>query len=286
MARKNVHADDDREPFWGQETCKVEADSVFVLMPYKPKSLFDRVYGTIRVVCSGLGLESWRADRDIQTGKIMESIWKRIDTSKIIVADLTGKNPNVMYELGLAHGIRNDVILITQDDPGTLPFDIKGVRVSQYESSDSGLRDLAKTIEVQLLPFCIVRSVAWRIQGTKPLEYLERETDNPRKNCYWWVVADSAKVARICLYQDADITKVKFYIQLSKEAPCVLRELRGSIVDVVKDRSKPSTVRIMHPSTGRKIVFETRISEGLSERLANVIIDVAKVIKECCLPVA
>lgn len=57
------------------------------------------------------GLVPVRADDDIfATGKIMDQVWRGIRQAKVLVAELTSKNPNVFYELGLAHALEKPVI--------------------------------------------------------------------------------------------------------------------------------------------------------------------------------
>lgn len=62
---------------------------------------------------------------------ILQDIVEGIYEAKVIIADLTGLNANVFYELGLAHAMNKKVIIITQDI-GELPFDIKSYRANEY----------------------------------------------------------------------------------------------------------------------------------------------------------
>ena len=62
---------------------------------------------------------------------IIQDIVEGIYQAEVIIADLTGLNPNVFYELGLAHAMDKKVIIITQDI-GELPFDIKSYRANAY----------------------------------------------------------------------------------------------------------------------------------------------------------
>jgi nucleoside 2-deoxyribosyltransferase len=75
----------------------------------------------------------------------MRDIWKQINQAKVVIADLTFKNPNVFYELGLAHAIGKPVVLIAQtiDD---IPFDLRSVRIVIYTDSPKGYDDLADQI--------------------------------------------------------------------------------------------------------------------------------------------
>jgi len=72
-----------------------------------------------------------RADDIKSQNNIIGDIVKGIITSDLIIADLTGANPNVYYELGIAHALNKKVILITQEI-GDLPFDLRSYRVIGY----------------------------------------------------------------------------------------------------------------------------------------------------------
>jgi nucleoside 2-deoxyribosyltransferase len=82
------------------------------------------------------GLNPMRADQDIfGTGKIIDQIWSGINAARVLVAELTTRNPNVFYELGLAHALEKPVVLVSsnQDD---IPFDLKHIRVIYYDMTD------------------------------------------------------------------------------------------------------------------------------------------------------
>ena len=96
---------------------------VFVLMPFDKK--FDDVYELgIKTACNNVNAYAERVDEQIYKESILERIYNQIDKADIIVADLTGRNPNVFYETGYAHALGKQVILLTQkaDD---IPFDLK-----------------------------------------------------------------------------------------------------------------------------------------------------------------
>ena len=65
----------------------------------------------------------------------MDQIWTGINTAKVLVAELTKRNPNVFYELGLAHALRKPVVLVA-GDKDDVPFDLQHIRVIYYEMSD------------------------------------------------------------------------------------------------------------------------------------------------------
>jgi len=77
-----------------------------------------------------------RADNDIfGTGKIIDQIWDGIIKAKVLIAELTTRNPNVYYELGLAHALRKPVVLISSNEED-VPFDLQHIRVIYYDVHD------------------------------------------------------------------------------------------------------------------------------------------------------
>ena len=106
-------------------------DTCFVMMPFG--GWFDRYYQEIYVpAIKEAGLEPVRADELFSTGSVVEQIWEQITKARVLVADLTDKNPNVFYELGLAHAAFKPVIFTSAriDD---VPFDLRHLRVIVYE---------------------------------------------------------------------------------------------------------------------------------------------------------
>ena len=92
---------------------KIEAtDTCFVVMPFSGMigSYYQHIY---EPAIRKAGLRAIRADTDIfGTGKIMDQIWAGINAAKVLVAELTTRNPNVFYELGLAHALQKPVVLV------------------------------------------------------------------------------------------------------------------------------------------------------------------------------
>jgi hypothetical protein len=82
------------------------------------------------------GLSPVRADNEIfATGKIMDQIWRGIRSATVLVAELTSKNPNVFYELGLAHALEKPVVLVSSNEED-VPFDLRHIRVILYDRED------------------------------------------------------------------------------------------------------------------------------------------------------
>jgi len=111
------------------------SDTCFMMMPFAPP--VGDYYSTIyEPAIRKAGMRSVRADDDMfGTGKIMDQIWQGINGARVLVAELTGRNPNVFYELGLAHALQKPVVLVaaTEED---VPFDIRHIRVIYYNMQD------------------------------------------------------------------------------------------------------------------------------------------------------
>lgn len=118
---------------------EVDPNLCFVLMPFS--SDLSPVHMEIRkVVEEYAGLRCLRADELAHATKITDDIWTNIQQARFAIADLTGSNPNVFYEVGLCHAIRKPVILLIEEG-SKIPFDLSGIRYLKYSRSDlSGLR--------------------------------------------------------------------------------------------------------------------------------------------------
>ncbi|HEY2361890.1 MAG TPA: Hsp70 family protein [Candidatus Angelobacter sp.] len=133
---------------FGGGSFTLEPQLCFVLMPFDAK--FQAVYEDhIRPTIERAGLRCERADEIRGVKQITADIWERINRCRFLVAELTDQNANVFYELGLAHALGKDVILITQS-MSFVPFDIKTLRCIVYDTTARGAKklenDLAATI--------------------------------------------------------------------------------------------------------------------------------------------
>jgi hypothetical protein len=130
------------EPIFGsispRETSKSSAD-VHVLMPFS--DVDDDVFAAIHSTVSECGLLARRSDAEYGERGVVDKIWRQICGAKMIVADLTGQNPNVFYELGLAHVVGVPTILISQYAKD-VPIDIRHLDIIGYHPSPQGLRQL------------------------------------------------------------------------------------------------------------------------------------------------
>lgn len=137
---RHLDKESTRSSVFQSQIAQVDIKLCFVLMPFgEPWS--NRVYADlIRKVVESLGLQCLRADN--LTGRIViEDIWTKINQSAFLIADVTGRNPNVMYEIGIAHAIGKPTILITQEI-SKIPFDFNHLRHHAYQDNIDGFREM------------------------------------------------------------------------------------------------------------------------------------------------
>src|SRR5208282_4904856 len=124
-------------------------DTCFVMMPFG--EWYDVYYKEIYVpAIKEAGYEPVRADELFSSGSVVEQIWEQIDKAKVLLADLTGKNPNVFYELGLAHANRKPVIF-TSGVLDDVPFDLRHLRVIIYEVREPNWNQKLKSLTTAYL---------------------------------------------------------------------------------------------------------------------------------------
>jgi nucleoside 2-deoxyribosyltransferase len=107
----------------------------FVLMPFD--SAFNDIYKIgIKAVVSQFGdMIAERVDEQMYREGILERIYRQIELADIVIADMTGQNPNVFYEVGYAHAKSKLCILLTSD-AADIPFDSSAAYRLQFLDHD------------------------------------------------------------------------------------------------------------------------------------------------------
>ena len=121
----------------------MRVNEAFVLMPFT-LGWSNRVWQRIKEISHEQNFGCKRAD-DIYGHNILEDIWTAINESAVIIADVTGRNPNVMYEVGIAHTLGKSVILLTQE-VNDIPFDFRGYRHIDYTDDVDGFAKLTREL--------------------------------------------------------------------------------------------------------------------------------------------
>lgn len=91
-------------------------------------------------------IECHRADKISRPGEIITHIIENLIDSEIVIADLTERNPNVFYELGVRHAVNNNTILIA-DDLNDIPFDLRPLRTIIYRYEPESMLALRNSLE-------------------------------------------------------------------------------------------------------------------------------------------
>lgn len=124
---------------------KIQSDSCFVVMPFSED--LNNTYMVIESVATSMKIKCTRADKISTTSEpILNKICTQISQAYFIIVDITNLNPNVFYELGIAHVLRDaNKVLIIKEEHTTCPSDIQ--HLHYYAYSKSNLKGLKDTIE-------------------------------------------------------------------------------------------------------------------------------------------
>jgi hypothetical protein len=95
-----------------------------------------------------IGHDCLRTDHSQFVGDVTQQIEKLIRQSVGVIADLTGSNPNVMYEVGFARARSLDIVSISSTDPTSLAFDVRGWNILRYTAG--GTHRLRQDLEPRL----------------------------------------------------------------------------------------------------------------------------------------
>ena len=104
----------------------------------------------ISPVCESCGFEAVRVDQINDSDSITQTIIDKLLSSELVIADISGHNPNVFYELGIRHAIRSGTILIREKVNFSIPFDISHLRHIEYTQEPSGMDKLANELKRRL----------------------------------------------------------------------------------------------------------------------------------------
>lgn len=125
----------------------IEPSLVSAMMPFHPS--FDAVYASLQRTAEAAGLRCRRADDIWENPSVIQDVVSLIDRSSIVICDCTGRNPNVFYEIGIAHTLGREVILITQAE-ADIPFDLRHLRFVPYLNNGEGLNALSTRLQPRL----------------------------------------------------------------------------------------------------------------------------------------
>lgn len=113
----------------------IDHNLISVMMPFSAE--LSPVYEAIKQASGNSGFECKRADDIWDHSTVIQDVFSLIFKSFIVVCDFTGKNPNVFYEVGIAHTLGKHVVPITQS-ANDIPFDLKHHRYLTYLNNGEG----------------------------------------------------------------------------------------------------------------------------------------------------
>jgi hypothetical protein len=121
---------------------------IFVLMPINED--FEDVFELgVKAASEVIGAKAERLNDQIFTENMLTRIYEQIASADLIVADMTGKNPNVFYEVGYSHALEKNVILLTKN-PDEIPFDLKHYPHIVYYSIGQLKKELVQKLAILL----------------------------------------------------------------------------------------------------------------------------------------
>lgn len=227
----------------------------FVLMPFD--SEFSDVYRLgIKETASQLGILAERVDEQIFREGILDRIYRQIEVADLIIADMSGQNPNVFYEVGYAHAKGKLCVLMTKNATD-IPFDLKHHRHIVYGESISKLRDQlleelawakneisnVRTSRIKV----ILKSASGNLESTK---YLAKGTVDIKIDLLNESSSPSAEIEAIYFYSSGGWT----LYEGNRECPSTDSDLRG-----FKTRHFLTLpVRRLHKNSWAQLNFETR----------------------------
>ena len=161
---------------------------VFVLMPFKDdmKPIYE---DHITPTCSSLGLFVRRADDFFTANLVVSDVWNAIAGARLIVADCTDRNPNVFYEIGLAHTIGQPTILLTQREED-IPFDLRHLRYIAYQLPPRGMKEFETKFKETL------RTSSSRGGSNNPSRLKVKLANAPRVHLYPGAITPAACASR------------------------------------------------------------------------------------------
>jgi hypothetical protein len=115
----------------GISSIDIRPRSIFVLTPFH--SDFDKFFQAVRAVGQETDYKVSRGDERVEKSDIFTQVLNGIATTRLVVANITGRNPNVFYELGIAHALDKEVILVAESDV-EVPFDLQSKRIIFYDN--------------------------------------------------------------------------------------------------------------------------------------------------------
>ncbi|MHC1574390.1 MAG: hypothetical protein ACXQTY_01095 [Candidatus Methanogasteraceae archaeon] len=169
--------------------------TAFVIMPFDDEIANDAYKLSTKPVCKEFDLDVQSADEIFTPNPILDDIVASIEESTVVIADISGKNPNVFYELGMSHMLkRTQTILITHEEYNGTPFDIAHFRIIKYENIISGKaiyeKQLRKTLRHLLRDYKVIYEDAFELM----INIMQSDFEADESSLYALMALDKASI--------------------------------------------------------------------------------------------
>ena len=123
---------------------RTERGKAFVVMEFGEP--YDSLYAkVIKPACNSSGFDAERADDVYRPGVVLQDITTALESSDVVIAEITPANANVFYEVGYAHARKTPTVLLAKRDE-RLPFDVSGYRTIFYDDTIRGKDDVSAAL--------------------------------------------------------------------------------------------------------------------------------------------
>lgn len=249
----------------------------FVLMPFEPE--FESIYtDLIAHALESVGYDVAKADSFADQRNILKDIIRGISRANLVVADVTSLNPNVMYELGIAHALSKPTIMLTQN-MDEIPFDLRSYRIIVYSTRfnevthlQEKLQKIAKKHEDGLVTFeNPVSDFAMKIIEAQPTAKSPQQSNqSPEAR----VGLDEEEPGILDFLVEADRAMQEITQQFSAitEVTNIVSQkitARAGELELLQKRGTPGSTTRLH-TTAREISSDlTEYAQQMERRLSN-----------------
>lgn len=148
LSRPLVSLDRKSNRYFQEISIEVNEPFCFVIMPFREEEFPQKIYTQVikPLIENDFKISCYRVDEDCLPDRIDNKIYSYLLRATFVIAEVTSRNPNVFYELGLAHMLEKDCVILTKKPVSETPFDINRVRAEYYDSDDRLIEILKKSI--------------------------------------------------------------------------------------------------------------------------------------------
>jgi hypothetical protein len=134
--------------YYQEIAIEAQAPFCFVIMPFRDHEHPQRHYFDVikPLLDREFGIACYRVDEDSLPDRIDNKIYTYMLRAEFVIAEITTGNPNVMYELGMAHALNKRCVLLTQNEHHKLPFDVSRIAIEPYTDDESLKKYLRRVV--------------------------------------------------------------------------------------------------------------------------------------------